>query len=445
MATDEELIKAISELNFWGREQPIGRWREGYVSRIQKFLPGEDALVILGVRRAGKTYLARQILKKQFPTVRSEQTLYLNFEDPQLGPYLAADVLEQVYRSYRKHINPKGFAYVVLDEVHAAPQWEKWVRGKQERKENLKIIITGSNARLLRKEISSVLTGRTIAFEVFPLSFSEFLLFQGRPSLKSYELLTRAQELQEKLTEYLRFGGFPKVVLAPEEEVKLQTLKELFEDLVVRDVIVRNKIREAAGARLAAELVVNNFSCLLSANKLRNTMIDILRTKISPNFVVALLAYFEEAFLFFQNPILSYKIKEQKQYPKKTYVIDSGIINATTTKFSENYGLVYENAVAIELLRRHGRKQIFYWKNPQQEEVDFVVKEGLGITQLIQVCFDLSTEKALKRELRGLLKAAGELQCHNLLIITNTKEGEEEWSGETITFRPLWKWLLAGR
>lgn len=442
MLREEELIKAISELNFWGKEQATGIWRNSYLSHISKFLPSEDALAILGVRRAGKTYLSKQILKRLFPSIKPEQTLYLNFEDPKLGPYFTADVLEQIYSAYRHYVNPSGFTYVILDEAQAAPHWEKWVRGKQERKEDLKIIVTGSNAQLLRKEISTVLTGRTITFEVFPLSFSEFLFFKNVVITAPYQLLTREQEIVEKLTEYLKFGGFPKVILASDEEVKLQMLKELFDDIVTRDVILRNKIREEVGARLTAEIMVNNFSCLLSGNKLRNTVTEIIRTKISPNFVVALLTYFEEAFLFFQNPIISYKIKEQKQYPKKTYAIDLGLINAAATKFSENYGLIYENAVAIELLRRYGRKQIFYWKNPLQEEVDFVVKKGVQLFQLIQVCYDSSSEKARKRELRALLKAADELRCDNLLMITSNKEGEDIVEGRAVRYVLLWKWLL---
>ncbi len=443
MISEEEIIKTIADLNFWGKEQKTGIFRETYFDYISKFLHNEDALFIIGVRRAGKTYLTKQILKKLLKKIKPEQTLYINFEDHKLGPYLSLELLDKIYYSYQKIINKTGdFTYLVLDEIQAIPCWEKWVRGKQERKENIKIIVTGSNAKLLKKEISSVLTGRTISFDVFPLSFKEFLMFRGVKINKIYEILTKEKEIRDGLLDYLKFGGFPKVVLEPDEEVKLQTLKELFEGIVNRDIILRNKIREEYTAKTAAELVMSNFSSLLSANKLKNILTDITKTKVSPNFAVKLLAYFEDAFLSFQIPIFSHKIKEQKQYPKKTYSIDSGLVNAVTIRFSENYGRVYENLVAIDLLRKKNKNNIFYWKNSQGYEVDFVVKEGLEIKQLINVCYSLEKKETKKREIRGLIKAMEEFNLKEGLIITENYSGEEEVKGKKIKFIPLWRWLL---
>ncbi len=444
MLPEKEIIKAISDLNFWGKEQNTGNFRGAYLDKISKFLASEDALVIIGVRRAGKTYLSKQILKKLIEKgTRPEQTLYVNLEDHKLGPYLSLQLLDEIYFSYKNNVNKENFTYLVLDEIHAVSKWEKWVRGMQERQEDVKIILTGSNSRLLRKEISTVLTGRTITFDIFPLSFREFLDFKNIKVEKGYKIIAKERELRQSLTEYLKFGGFPKVVLEPDEEVKQQTLKELFEGIVNKDIVIRNKIREEHTARIAAELTMANFSRLISANKLRNLLTNISKTRVSPNFVVKLLGLFEDAFLFFHVPIFSYKVKEQKQYPKKTYSIDSGLINAVTTKFTEDYGLVYENTVAVELWRRHDKKNIFYWRNLQQEEVDFIIKEGNQVKELIQVCYNLHDSK--KRELRALLKASDELKCNNLIIITGDYEAEEDSKNKKIKYIPLWKWLLDSR
>ena len=146
--------------------------------------------------------------------------------------------------------------------------------------------------------------------------------------------------------------------------------------------------------------------------------------------------------------IFSYKIKNQIQYPKKIYFIDNVFINAISTKFMNNFGRLYENIVAVELKRKELNNdiKIYYWKNQQQEEVDFVIKEGLKVKQLIQVCFDINNLETKNREIRALIKAGKELKCNNLLIITEDMEKKEkaEWFGDkaAINFIPLWKWLL---
>lgn len=438
MPTSEELLSAITDLNFWGKSQKTGISREKYLEEAKRRLRAEDAIVLLGVRRAGKTFLSKQLLALMKP----EHTLYVNFEDHKLEPFLSLPLLDQLYDAYRETINPQEFAYLVFDEIQAVPKWEKWVRGMLERQENIKLIVTGSNARLLKKEISTLLTGRTLSLEIFPLSFREFLSFKGILLQKEKDFIIQEKKIKSSLKEFLRYGGFPKVVLEPDAEVKLQHLRELFEGIVYRDIIVRNKIREEHTAKVAAELALANFSCQLSANKLRNLLMNLSRTIISPNFVVKLLQFFEDAFLVFQVPIFSYKVKEQKQHSRKIYAIDTGLINAVTTKFRDDFGLVYENVVALELFRRYRKENIFYWKNVQQEEVDFLVKEGHAVKHVIQVCYQMEVPETKKREIKALLKALEEFKLKKGIIITSEEEWKENKDGKEITAIPLRKFLL---
>jgi uncharacterized protein len=178
-----------------------------------------------------------------------------------------------------------------------------------------------------------------------------------------------------------------------------------------------------------------------------NTLSKVTKCK-SVHTVEKYLNYLEESFIFFRLSRFSFKVKEQTGSNKKIYCIDNGFVYAKAFKFSPDIGRLYENLVAIELkkLEMNGLANIYYWKNPQQEEVDFVVKQGLKIKQLIQVCYDVDDIKTRKREVRALLKASRELNCENLLVITQDYEGEGEssWFGikRKVKFVPLWKWLL---
>ena len=422
----------VQELNFWYKKQEVGIEREE-LDEVLKFVPDKKtALVIAGARRAGKTFLSRQILDSMLKEIKENQTFFVNFEDPSLGPYLNTDSLQDLYETYRYFLNKKDFAFVVLDEVQSVPNWEKWVRIMMEKGENAKFIITGSSSKIFKGEMARVLTGRTINFFLLPLSFKNFLEFKGY-KIKKYESYSSLGML---LNEYLEYGGFPLIVLTEKE--KNTYLKELFDDIVIKDIIIKYKLRELDIRKLAV-LLCNNFSSLVSVKRLRNLVQNIAKIKISPTSVNKYLYYFEDSFLFFFLPIFSYKIKDVMQYPRKAYCIDTGLINTINLRFSENIGRLYENAVAIELLRRYGKENLFYWKS-QKYEVDFVIKEGQKIRQLTQICYDIQT--AEDREVKALIEAGKELGCKNLLVITENYETEKAAERNKIKFVPLWKWLL---
>ncbi len=435
---DRSLLSKIEDLNFWHREQDVGIKREE-LKEMLKFSEDIDfALSIIGIRRAGKTYLAKQLLHHKIENgIKKEQTLYINFEDPALEPYLNVESLELMYNTYRYYLNQKARAYIILDEVHNVEKWEKWVRIKLEKKEDVKFIITGSGSKSSKSDLSTLLTGRTVTLPIFPLSFASFLEFKDY-KIGNSESYTSLSFL---LAEYLEYGGFPLIVLA-ERDKKTTYLKQLFDDIITKDIIAKYKLRDTEVRKLAV-ILLNNFSSLTSVTKLSNLMQTITRVKLSPSSINDYLHYFEDSFLFFFVPIFSYKIKDAMQYSRKAYCNDVGLVNAISMRFSENIGKLYENVVAIELIKKFGKENIFYWKNRNGNEVDFIVKNRFSVEQLIQVCYDMDNETVKKREVIAILKAAEELKCKKLIIITKETDKKENIGKKEIIFVPLWKWLLS--
>ncbi len=442
----KELLDAVSGLNFWARDQRTGINRPDYANRIGKYFGTSGlAISIIGTRRAGKTFIARGFLNElmQKGLIKKEQTLYVNFEEPLLEPFLNTELLNDLYDTYRHFLNKDKLAVLVLDEIHTVPRWEKWIRIMLEKGENVKVIITGSSSKLSSKELATVLTGRTISVKVFPLSFGEFLRFSNF-NLKSSEGVGQKKEITGFMHTYIEYGGFPLIALTKEPDVKLDILKDIFEGIITKDIAARHEVRRLEELKLLAVLALHNFSCQVSVKKLSDMMQNVAKRKISPSTVNSFLHYFSEAFLFFYVPIFSYKIKDQLLYPKKLYCVDTGMINAVSSRFSENIGRLAENATAVELVKRYGNDNLFYWKDDKSGEVDFVLKDGTKVRQLIQVCWDVNSNPETKtRETKSLLACMGEFGLKTGLVLTGDFEGEEIMDGCKITYTPLWKWLLS--
>ena len=442
---EEDIIRAIAGLNFWGRDIDTGVPRPQYSERVRKFANSGEIAVVIGPRRSGKTTICQQALESMIRGgLEKSQTLCINFEEPAIEHLLSGPSgIEKIYRSYRMLVNRDKPAVVVLDEVQNVPRWEKWVRAMHEKKE-AKLIITGSSSKLLSSEIASVLTGRTLSVFVFPLDFREFLRFMGIELKEKYQAAAKKDAIKSFLMEYMSLGAFPGIAKKGEEFTKKALLKEYFDGFIFRDVVKRYKIRDVDMLRNLAELCINNTSSLISASRMREALVPILQRKISPNKVVKFMSYLENSFLLFFVPIFSYKVKEQKLYPKKTYAVDTGMAKAVSFKFLEELGRLAENIVFLHLKRASYEKgyEIFYWKDKEQKEVDFIVKKQLKVSEAIQVSWDISDSKTKERETRSLLKAMSEFGLKQGLVITGDFEGEEKINGRKIIYAPLWKWLL---
>ncbi len=396
--------------------------KQKYIKReaVLKKINNDLIKVIMGPRRAGKSFFAVHMLN------RSGTFGYVNLDDEKLADVKDYDEIVNAVNSL--YNDPE---YLLFDEIQNLEKWELFVNRLQRQGNNL--VITGSNSKLLSRELATHLTGRHLPINIFPFSFREYLNLDNNELTES--------EIKTRLSSYLTYGGYPEP-LVKELDYK-DYLSTLFQSIIYKDIIKRFRIRSAQAIDDLAVYLISNIGREFSYN----TLSKVTKCK-SVHTVEKYLNYLEESFIFFRVSRFSFKVREQRGSNKKIYCIDNGFVYAKAFKFSPDIGRLYENLVAIELkkLEMDGLANIYYWKNPQQEEVDFVVKQGLKIKQLIQVCCDVDDIKTRKREVRALLKASRELNCKNLLVITRDYEGEGEssWFGikRKVKFVPLWKWLL---
>ncbi|MEM3039706.1 MAG: ATP-binding protein, partial [Candidatus Methanomethylicaceae archaeon] len=323
--------------------------------------------------------------------------------------------------------------FLLLDEIQNVNGWELWANSLQRR--GYRLIITGSNAKLLSKELATHLTGRFLELENYPFSFREFLRFKKFDTDQLEYLKERQGEAKRLLREYLERGGFPEYLVEGLDESYLRTL---FDSIVYNDIVKRWKVKNAVKVEDLARYLVSIFGREYSATKLRNTL-DLKSTVTVQNYV----KYLEEAFIIFSLERFSLKMKEFMKAPKKVYCVDLGLSNAISTRMSEEFGLRMENAVFLELKRRgfkENRNMFYFRKN--DKEVDFLLKEGLEVKELIQVTYASGRDEIEKREIKALIEAGELLNCKNMLLITWDYNEEETLEGRTIKFLPLWKWLI---
>ncbi len=340
-----------------------------------------------------------------------------------------------------KNLLQYGKLFIFLDEVQRIGEWEKYIRSiYDEFKGKIKIFISGSTSKLTSSELSFLLTGRHLTTEVYPLSFREFLSFKNFTE-KEFYIEHDIAQLKELLREYIEFGGFPEVVLLSSGKEEL--IQTLFTDIINRDILPGTR-RKGEIVEDMAYFLCSNAGKLSSFSKLTGVL-ESTGIKVSVPTFEKYFSIMKAAFLFFDITIYSYKVKDQMQYPRKIYCIDTGFVNFAGFKFSEDKGRLMENLVALELQRRKSENpliDIFYWKDEQGKEVDFVIREGIKVKQLIQVTFASEDNMIKKREISGLIKAAEEFDCNDLLVITWEYGGVDLMGEKKIVYLPLWKWLL---
>lgn len=415
------MLQEIKEVLTLQKREIEAKLKEKYIERDQDIKLDNDLIkVIVGPRRAGKSFFAIHFLNKQ------GKFGYVNFDDEKLVDVENYDEIIAAMNSV--YDNPK---FVLFDEIQNLPKWELFTNRLQ--RQGINLVVTGSNSHLLSKELATHLTGRHLLTNIFPFSFKEYLKFENK------ELITT--EIKEKMSQYLLNGGYPEL-LSKRIELK-EYLSNLFNSILYKDIVKRYKIRNSKQIEDLALYLISNIANEYSYNSL--TKIGKIK---SSHTIEKYLNYLEESFILFSLNRFSYKVKEQLSSNKKIYCIDNGFIQAKAFKLSPDLGRLYENVVACKLKKEEaeGNLRFYYWKNQQQEEVDFVIEEKNKIKQLIQVCFNIKNPETKNREIRALIKAGKELKCNNLLIITEDKESKEnvEWFGDkaVIKFIPLWKWLL---
>jgi predicted AAA+ superfamily ATPase len=394
-------------------------------------------IVATGFRRCGKTCLLLRLISTLLIENRKEEVFYINFEDERISrdTKFLSDLIPSIKETF--FAEPK---FLFLDEIQDMPDWSRWLRRIYDNYD-IALFVTGSSSKVSSYEIPTELRGRCLEVKVFPLSFKEYLVFKEIPvdsqtvRYSEYDRVTVVKALDE----FLYYGGMPEVVLAPEEK-KIEILQQYYSTVVSKDISERFRIRNDESLKALLRLLIN--SNRYSISKMYNTMKS-MGYAVGKTSLSHYIGYIESSYFLISIPVLSPKIKEQMQCPRQIYLIDNGFISALSTRYSKNYGRLYENAVALELMRRADfDTTLHYWKDRFGKEVDFVIKVGTEVRQLIQVCYEISHPDTKERETSAIVRASVELECDNLLIITSDYEGAEQIHKKNIAFIPLWKWLL---
>jgi predicted AAA+ superfamily ATPase len=395
----------------------------GWVARDQeKFVDVHSRLaqIITGVRRSGKSTLAHRALQ-------ATGYAYINFDDERLSGIDSDSLnrlLEALFAVYGK------FSHILFDEIQNVEGWHLFVNRLL--RNNFRIILTGSNSKLLSNEMATHLTGRYATIELFPFSFHEYLMLKGMHP-KGTGTAREKGLLHGCFSEYLTSGGFPEVVTG---ESGRDYIDNLFESIVTRDIFYRHDIRQTRTFRELALYLAGNYATEISYNRIKN-IFGLGSENTAKNYV----SYLEEAWLCICLPKFSFKKQESLRY-RKIYLVDIAFAGVGGGSFTPNTGRLLENVVFLELSRnaRRLRYELFYYKKNIQ--VDFVIYSNLEVVELIQVAHDVNDKKTLNREVRALLEAAKDLHAAKLTIITLDEKRTMEQDGLKINLVPVTEWLL---
>ncbi|RLC35505.1 ATP-binding protein [Candidatus Shapirobacteria bacterium] len=390
------------------------------LNQISKIIKSPQIVIITGLRRVGKSTLLAQLAHKYL----KNNFYYVNFEDDRLLDFQLKD-FNLLHQSLIKLFGQKKT--FLFDEIQNIPQWERFVRRLHDR--GYKFIITGSNASLLSQELGTRLTGRSIKINLYPFSFKEFLSFKKQP-IPNIKKLNKKQrkKLLKLVNQYLILGGIPDALKYP----KLNIHKNLYDDVLYRDITTRYKIDNQKSLKELTFYLVSNSSSQISYNKLKNLL------KLgSVNTVKNYIDYLENSWLFFILNKYAYSIKEQQIANKKIYSIDTGLVNSVGFSFSKNKGKMMENVVFLQL--KQNNNDIYFYKSQQNHEVDFFLHKDKSF---IQVSQNIDNTETRNREIRSLIESAQEQSSTKLQIISEQHKEIVKQKKMKIFITPLYEWLL---
>ncbi|WP_373468553.1 ATP-binding protein [Acidianus infernus] len=403
VADQKELVEEKLSQNYIKRD----------VGDVERFLRIPNVLAILGVRRSGKSTLSLMLMKEL-----KVKFAYLNFDDESLFGITTEDLrnIEQaIYEVYGNDV-----IYLVFDEIHNVKGWELFISRLRESK---RIIITGSNSKMLSGELATALTGRHSDIVLFPFSFREYLRFRNinvENPISTRDVVT----VKVALEKYLEEGGFPEALIIGKDQVDV-----IYNDILFKDVVFRYKIREMGKFKEFSRSIISYYSSEVSLSKLAKVVNVDKKT-------IDLWAFgLENSYLIYFIPRYGEKLKERLTFNKKVYVVDPGVVSRIALR-ARDKGRVIENVVAIKLLRENQLKGLYYIKG-KDFEVDFYDELN---SRLIQVTY--AVDKVEEREIKGLMKANELVKARELIVVTYDIEGKEEREGKEIKFIPLYKFLL---
>jgi len=418
---------ALLEWNpWWNTGKVPSNWtghRRKQLEDLADRMQGKEITMVTGVRRSGKTTLLFQVIDRLLSSgIPPENILFANLNDASF----TGVTLDEIRDSYLQLHGPRGRIFYFLDEIQEIGGWEKWALKGYELKRDEKVVVTGSSSVLLFGEYISVLTGRTNTINVYPLDFPEYLEFNGY-FIPAHPRGDDRNTILHHLDNYMRRGGFPELQYRT-DVIPTDILSGYFNDILVRDVLLHNKV-DAASILRFSKYVMTNIAKPMTYRSLHNA------TGLSVDTIKSYIAILERVYLAWSMPFFSYSYKKtlEDQRPKKYYCIDNGLRNAVSFRFSDDLGRLAENMVYLEMMKRGGA--LGYWKG--SNEIDFVFMDESGGTELINVCY---SDSIPDREFKGFEEFVSEhgKPKIGMRIITRDTEGKIG----NVELLPLWKWLM---
>jgi putative ATP-binding protein len=393
-----------------------------YHEQVEKYLKSNLMKLITGPRRAGKSVFSLLLL-------RGKRFAYLNFDDDKLLKEFDEEhimqVLKEVYSDYD---------YLLLDEPQNLPNWDLWVSKLYRRGYNL--VITGSNSNLLSSEMASLLTGRYLSIEVLPFSLRETLEY--RKSNFNPALPEDKADFMLQVEDYFHYGGYPEII--NNRDITESYLKTLFDSIIMKDIVRRYKVRKVEELYQFATYMISIFTSPFTYSSITEELGLSSKTTVQK-----FCTYLKNCYLFFYLPRYNHKLKLMQKAPQKVYIVDNGFLSSSAFQISENKGRLLENLVLLEFIRRKYEigKNLFYYRNQSDKEVDFVVRENNVVRQLVQVCWDMSNPKTQKREIGSLMACAKDFPNGELFVITWNEQKEITMNAKIIHVIPYYKWCLS--
>lgn len=407
----------------WKGEKYSGLIQRHILNTLLKKLRIKEVLVLLGIRRSGKSSIFKLLINHLSDKIDPAKILYLNIDDPFFSEVckdskLLYSVIETAEKLTRSKIE-----YLFLDEVQNIKDWEKFVKSVYDAEHFAKIFITGSNSSLLKGTYARLLSGRYVSDYVYPFSLKEILEHNGITTSK--DLVEKSPMILRLVEDMIAYGSFPEVWKIQDPELKREVLINYYETVVLKDCIANNAIRDIKTFKELAFFLISNVTSMFSYNSLAKAI------QSNENTVKEFIHVLEGSFLFREIRNFSYKLKLQSKGKKKCYCIDNGFINAVSFMFSENKGRLFENLVFTEFLK-NGYREIFFYN--EHKECDFIFKRGKDLIA-VQATYELNISNR-KREIGGLTAALHKLNIPKGFVITfNT----EEKIDEKVSIVPFWK------
>jgi hypothetical protein len=404
-------------------------------------LPGK-ATAIVGMRRVGKTTFLHQMRQDRMASGAAREHLpYVNFEDERLADLKGSDLgfLVEEYGRRVPEARDRGTVTWCFDEIQVVPGWERFVRRLLDAAGN-DVIVTGSSAALLSREVATALRGRAWEVPVFPFSFSEALRHQGTTPPRDAAFLSGPERsrIERAFSEWLTVGGFPEAQ-GLDRGSREQLLRDYVDVAMLRDVVERHKVSNVTGLRWLVRHLLGNAAGLFSVERFYAALKS-QGVAIAKDTVHQLLAYLEDCFLVRMVWVESASERQRMVNPRKAYPVDAGLIPVFDRIGRANVGHALETSVLIELERR--RCAVTYVRTPGGYEVDFLARHPTGETELVQVCADASDPATAARELRALAQAGDMFPTASKRLLTLTRDGRPASAPPDVIVQPAYEWLL---